>query len=163
MKRTIDQTLDKIYDLALGNAAAGHLESLGKGQLRRRLQQIKACVRSYRADEEAAEDAELNRIADERQGQPGVPVTLDELDQIAETGRAIVRRMVDKLAEAGIDLDVDDEPERQVYLGTVEEDPATGDLLLAFPPEMLETLGWGEDTVLIWEVGEDGVSIRKAD
>ena len=35
---------------------------------------------------------------------------------------------------------------------TLEEDPETGDLMLPLPPELLETLGWQLDDVLVWEV-----------
>lgn len=48
MTKTIDETLSKIYDLALGNSTNEHLENLSRGQLKKRIQQIKACVRSYR-------------------------------------------------------------------------------------------------------------------
>lgn len=39
---------------------------------------------------------------------------------------------------------------------TVEEDPATGDLLLPFPPDLLSQMGWAEGTELWWEVDEKG-------
>ena len=48
MVRSVDETLDKIYDLALGNSTNDHLENLSKGQMKKRIQQIKACIRSYR-------------------------------------------------------------------------------------------------------------------
>lgn len=48
MNRTVEETLEKIYDLALGNSTNNHLDSLSKGQLKKRMQQIKACVRSLR-------------------------------------------------------------------------------------------------------------------
>ena len=48
--RTIDETLDKIYELALGNSTNEHLEALSKGQMKKRIQQIKACIRSYRSE-----------------------------------------------------------------------------------------------------------------
>lgn len=48
MVKSVDETLDKIYDLALGNSTNDHLESLSKGQMKKRIQQIKACIRSYR-------------------------------------------------------------------------------------------------------------------
>lgn len=42
------------------------------------------------------------------------------------------------------------------YTVTLEEDPQTGDLILPFPPEMLEELGWKEGDVLQWVAQEDG-------
>ena len=46
----------------------------------------------------------------------------------------------------------------------VQEDPETGDLFLEFPPDLLESQGWGEGTVLTWGVSEGGdVSLKKAD
>ena len=48
-----------------------------------------------------------------------------------------------------------------MYLSEVKEDPETGDLYLEFPPEMLESLGWGENDELIWEQTDIGWSIRK--
>lgn len=56
MSRTVDETLNKIYELALGNSPTGYLESLGKGQLRKRMQQIKACIRSYRNEPEPPQE-----------------------------------------------------------------------------------------------------------
>ena len=42
------------------------------------------------------------------------------------------------------------------YTITLEEDPQSGDLILPFPPEMLEELGWKEGDVLQWHSQEDG-------
>lgn len=44
---------------------------------------------------------------------------------------------------------------------TLEEDPATGDLMLPLPPELLETVGWQLGDVLVWEVirGENGPQV----
>ena len=39
---------------------------------------------------------------------------------------------------------------------TVEEDPETGDAMLSFPPELLETAGWNEGDTLIWSDNKDG-------
>jgi len=39
---------------------------------------------------------------------------------------------------------------------TVEEDPETGDLLLPFPEDFLETAGWKEGDTLNWEDNGDG-------
>lgn len=38
---------------------------------------------------------------------------------------------------------------------TVEEDPDTGDLLLPFPEDMLEELGWQEGDTLSWNIDEN--------
>ena len=38
----------------------------------------------------------------------------------------------------------------------LEEDPDTGDLLLPFPSEMLEQLGWAEGDTLTWTVKTNG-------
>ena len=39
---------------------------------------------------------------------------------------------------------------------TVEEDPATGDLLLPFPPDLLSQMGWAEGTELFWIDNNNG-------
>ena len=39
---------------------------------------------------------------------------------------------------------------------TPEEDPETGDLILTFPPELLEKVGWQEGDTLNWSVRDDG-------
>jgi hypothetical protein len=46
--KTVNKTLDKIYELALGESTNEHLGNLSKGQMKKRIQQIKACIRSYR-------------------------------------------------------------------------------------------------------------------
>ena len=33
---------------------------------------------------------------------------------------------------------------------TLEEDPETGDLILPFPPDLLEEAGWKEGDTLVW-------------
>lgn len=46
----------------------------------------------------------------------------------------------------------------------IQEDPETGDLFLEFPPDLLESQGWSEGTVLAWGVTDDGdVSLKKSD
>lgn len=37
----------------------------------------------------------------------------------------------------------------------VEEDPETGQLLLPFPVDLLNQMGWSEGTELFWEVHDD--------
>ena len=44
------------------------------------------------------------------------------------------------------------------YTITLEEDPETGDVVLPFPPEVLEELGWVEGDTLLWNVIEDNGS-----
>jgi len=39
---------------------------------------------------------------------------------------------------------------------TIEEDPETGDLLLPFPDDLLETQGWKEGDTLEWTDNKDG-------
>jgi hypothetical protein len=38
----------------------------------------------------------------------------------------------------------------------VQEDPATEELFLQFPPDMLEVTGWQEGDVLEWHDNKDG-------
>ena len=48
------------------------------------------------------------------------------------------------------------------YTVTLEEDPATGDVILPFPEEMLKEVGWEEGDVLVWKDNQDGTfSITK--
>jgi hypothetical protein len=44
------------------------------------------------------------------------------------------------------------------YTITLEEDPETGDVILPFPPEVLEELGWVEGDTLLWNVVEENGS-----
>jgi hypothetical protein len=34
---------------------------------------------------------------------------------------------------------------------TLEEDPETGELILPFPPDFLEQVGWKEGDTLVWK------------
>ena len=45
---------------------------------------------------------------------------------------------------------------KQPWTVHLEEDPNTGDLLLPFPPDMLEQLGWAEGDTLTWTVKTNG-------
>jgi formylmethanofuran dehydrogenase subunit D len=45
---------------------------------------------------------------------------------------------------------------KQHWTVHLEEDPDTGDLLLPFPPDMLEQLGWSEGDTLTWTVNPGG-------
>ena len=38
----------------------------------------------------------------------------------------------------------------------VEEDPATGDAIITFPPDLLKTAGWKEGDEIIWIDRKDG-------
>lgn len=42
------------------------------------------------------------------------------------------------------------------WIVTVEEDPATGELLLPFPPDLLSQMGWSEGTDIWWDIKDDG-------
>ena len=39
---------------------------------------------------------------------------------------------------------------------TIEEDPETGDAMLSFPPDLLESAGWKEGDTLTWSDNKDG-------
>lgn len=39
---------------------------------------------------------------------------------------------------------------------TLEEDPETGDLIMPFPPDLLEEAGWKEGDEIIWTDQGDG-------
>ena len=41
----------------------------------------------------------------------------------------------------------------------LEEDIETGDLILPFPPELLEEAGWKEGDTIVWKMQEDGSCI----
>jgi hypothetical protein len=45
---------------------------------------------------------------------------------------------------------------KQHWTVHLEEDPETGDLLLPFPPDLLEQLGWSEGDTLTWTVNLGG-------
>lgn len=52
----------------------------------------------------------------------------------------------------------------KVWTVTLEEDPATGDLILPFTNEMLEELGWVEGDTIEWIDNKDGTwSLVKQD
>jgi bifunctional DNA-binding transcriptional regulator/antitoxin component of YhaV-PrlF toxin-antitoxin module len=47
---------------------------------------------------------------------------------------------------------------------TPEEDPETGELVITFPPEALEAVGWKEGDVLDWAMDKDGrITLTKKD
>ncbi len=48
----------------------------------------------------------------------------------------------------------------KTYVVKLEEDE-NGDLLLPFPDELLNDMGWKEGTVLHWEINENGQVIIK--
>jgi hypothetical protein len=39
---------------------------------------------------------------------------------------------------------------------TLEQDPETGDLIMPFPPEVLNQMGWDFGDVLTWHDNNDG-------
>ncbi len=40
----------------------------------------------------------------------------------------------------------------------VEQDPATGEHIIQFPPEFLEMVGWKEGDTIDWKDNGDGIS-----
>lgn len=44
----------------------------------------------------------------------------------------------------------------QRWTVTIQEDPATGELILPFPPDMLAQVGWDFGDVLLWNQNEHG-------
>ena len=47
---------------------------------------------------------------------------------------------------------------------TIVKQDEDGELYIDLPPEMMEALGWNEDTVLEWRVYDDGtIALGKAD
>jgi hypothetical protein len=47
---------------------------------------------------------------------------------------------------------------------TLEEDPETGELILPFPPDFLEQVGWKEGDTLVWkDEGNGAWSMTKKD
>jgi hypothetical protein len=50
-----------------------------------------------------------------------------------------------------------------VNFSTIVKENADGELYIDLPQEMMEAMGWDEDTVLEWRVFEDGtVALGKA-
>jgi len=52
--------------------------------------------------------------------------------------------------------------EQQTYTAEVIEE--NGELMLVFPPNMLEKLGWAEGDTIVWDSAEDGsyLIVRRA-
>lgn len=48
------------------------------------------------------------------------------------------------------------------YYVELEEDK-NGDLLLMIPDEVIETLGWEDNTLLTWDIKGDGIILRSLD
>ena len=46
------------------------------------------------------------------------------------------------------------------WIVELEEDPETGDLVMPFPPGLMEELGWKIGDTLTWESGNDSGSYR---
>lgn len=49
--------------------------------------------------------------------------------------------------------------EIKTYTGKVAEED--GELVLVFDPQMLEDLGWTEGDIILWDVRDDAVVIKK--
>ena len=46
----------------------------------------------------------------------------------------------------------------------IEEDPATGDAILTFPPDLLAAAGWQEGDTLVWtDLGDGSWQLAKKD
>jgi hypothetical protein len=46
------------------------------------------------------------------------------------------------------------------WIVELEEDPETADLVMPFPPALIEALGWKIGDTLTWEPGEDKESYK---
>lgn len=46
--------------------------------------------------------------------------------------------------------------EQKRWTVTLEEDPATGELMMPFPPEALAQVGWDFGDILLWTDNNDG-------
>lgn len=47
---------------------------------------------------------------------------------------------------------------------SIVKESEDGELYIDLPPEMMEALGWDENTVLVWRIFEDGtIALGKAD
>jgi hypothetical protein len=46
--------------------------------------------------------------------------------------------------------------QNKTWVITPEEDPKTGEVIITFPLELLEQVGWIEDDTLNWSVRDDG-------
>ena len=51
-------------------------------------------------------------------------------------------------------------PKDTRWIVELEEDPETGDLVMPFPPALIEALGWKIGDTLTWEPGEDKESYK---
>ena len=45
---------------------------------------------------------------------------------------------------------------KQSWTVQLEEDPETGEVILPFPPDALESVGWAEGDTLTWTVKSNG-------
>lgn len=50
---------------------------------------------------------------------------------------------------------------KNVFVTKVVKDEESGELVILFPPDFLERLGWVEDDVLVWLIEDGQVTIRK--
>lgn len=48
------------------------------------------------------------------------------------------------------------------YIGKVVEDEETGEMLLEFPIELLNQMGWDEGTLLDWVIEEEQVLLKES-
>ena len=45
------------------------------------------------------------------------------------------------------------------WIITLEEDPETGDLIMPFPPGLLEEAGWAIGDELVWDIDQDNETV----
>jgi len=46
--------------------------------------------------------------------------------------------------------------ESKFWTITPQEDPETGDLVITFPPDLLDQVGWKEGDILVWDIHTNG-------
>ena len=52
---------------------------------------------------------------------------------------------------------------KSMYTVEVETDPETGELVLPFPDELIEQMGWEIGDTLIWGSSDQGIFLTKKD
>ena len=56
--------------------------------------------------------------------------------------------------------DLMEKPMSNTWTAVLEEDLATGELILPLPTDLIEQLGWTEDDTLVWSIDEETNEIR---
>ena len=49
--------------------------------------------------------------------------------------------------------------QNKTWILEVEDDADTGDVVIAFPPEVLEAAGWQAGDVISWDIQDNGTAI----